>query len=190
MVATVVAVCDAAFCRWCHRMSVGVTVRIFRDDNLTSGKTLLDAPSLRNTLRVADSHEAELVACAEAVRLLGAVVRDGMERRMEDSSTRLVVVNDNEQAIHRCNEIAQHTHTSRPPAFSLFAYPSADIMHELWVAIWCVRQRRVPFVNDGSGFDACQIHFRHQSRETSLIRAAHNLAHSPGPLHVPVVFDF
>ena len=45
-------------------------------------------------------------------------------------------------------------------------------------------------MNDGSGFDVCQISFRHQSRETSLIRAAHNLAHSPGPLHVPVVFGF
>ena len=78
----------------------------------------------------------------------------------------------------------------RLPAFSLFGYPSADIMHELRVAIWCVRQRRVPFVKDGSGFDACQIRFRHQSHETSLIRAAHNLAHSPGPLHVPVVFAF
>jgi len=43
---------------------------------------------------------------------------------------------------------------------------------------------------DKEGFDACQIRFRHQSRETSLICAAHNLAHSPGPLHVPVVFAF
>jgi len=66
---------------------------------------------------------------------LGAVVRDGMERCMEDSSTRLVVVNDNEQAMHRCNEIAQRTRTSRPLAFSAFGYPSADIMHKLWVAI-------------------------------------------------------